>query len=126
VPASGGTVQQWSETRTMVLGFDWLPDGSGLVAAIKGWQGQDDNRLYRVPLPGFADRDATLYLDHPLATAADYPRFSPDGRLLAFRSAYGAILSIPRPARSWRSPARAFTTARCLESRGVRRGKRCQ
>ncbi len=95
VPASGGTVQQWSETRTMVLNFDWLPDGSGLVAAIKGWQGQDDNRLYRVPLPGFADRDATLYLDHPLATAADYPRFSPDGRLLAFRSAYGAILFDP-------------------------------
>ena len=91
-PASGGTVQQWSETWTLVLGYDWLPDGSGLVAAIKGWQNHDDNLLWRVPLPGFADTDAVLYLDDPQATAADYPRFSPDGRYLAFRSAYSAML----------------------------------
>ena len=92
VPASGGDPQQWSETWTLVLAFDWLPDGRGLVAAIKDWQGETDNRLYRVPLPGFADTDATLYLDHPLDTAVDYPRFSPDGHILAFRSSYGAVL----------------------------------
>ena len=91
-PASGGTVQQWSGAETLVLDYDWLPDGTGLVAAIKGWQGQDDNRLWRVPLPGWADTDSTLYVDSPAATAADYPRFSPDGRYLAFRSAYSAMV----------------------------------
>lgn len=91
-PASGGTVQQWSTTWTLVLDYDWLPDGSGLVAAIKDWQGNDDNRLWRVPLPGNADTDATLFLDQPEATAVDYPAFSPDGRYLAFRSAYSAML----------------------------------
>ncbi|GAB4574430.1 MAG: hypothetical protein Kow0077_20970 [Anaerolineae bacterium] len=89
-PASGGAVQQWSQTWTLVLGYDWLPDGSGLVAAIKGWRDTDDNLLWRIPLPGFADTDATLYLDHPEATAVDYPRFSPDGRYLAFRTMYSA------------------------------------
>ena len=89
-PASGGTVQQWSETWTLVLGYDWLPDGSGLTAAIKNWQGVDDNLLWRIPLPGLADTDSTRYLDHPEATAVDYPRFSPDGRYLAFRTAYSA------------------------------------
>lgn len=92
-PASGGAVQQWSNTWAMVLDYAWLPDGSGLVAAIKNWQGQDDNRLWRVPLPGFADTDATLYLDNPEVTAADYPRFSPDGRYLAFRSAYSVMIA---------------------------------
>jgi Tol biopolymer transport system component len=91
-PASGGAVQQWSDTWTLVLGYDWLPDGSGLAAAIKGWQGNDDNILWRVPLPGYADTDATIYLDHPEATAVDYPVFSPDGLYLAFRSAYSAML----------------------------------
>jgi len=91
-PASGGAVQQWSEAWTLVLDYDWLPDGSGLVAAVKDWRENDDNLLWRVPLPGFADRDASLYLDHPEATAADYPRFSADGRYLAFRTAYSAAI----------------------------------
>jgi Tol biopolymer transport system component len=91
-PASGGTVQQWSGAETLVLAYDWLVDGSGLVAAIKGWQGHDDNLLWRVPLPGWADTDSTLYLANPEATAVDYPDFSPDGRYLAFRSAYSAML----------------------------------
>ncbi len=89
-PASGGAVQQWSDTWTLVLGYDWQPDGSGLVAAIKHWQGEDDNLLWRVPLPGYADTDSTRYLAHPEATAVDYPRFSPDGRYLAFRTLYSA------------------------------------
>jgi len=75
-----------------VLDYDWLPDGSGLVAAVKDWRENDDNLLWRVPLPGFADRDASLYLDNPEATAVDYPRFSADGRYLAFRTAYSAAI----------------------------------
>ncbi|MFC1960398.1 hypothetical protein ACFLYO_06780 [Chloroflexota bacterium] len=91
-PASGGAVQQWSGIWTLVLGYDWLPDGSGLVAAIKGWQDHDDNILWHIPLPGFADNDSTLYLADPAATAVDYPRFSLDGRYLAFRSAYSPMI----------------------------------
>lgn len=94
-PASGGTVQQWSGAETLVLAYDWLPDGTGLVASIKGWQGHDDNLLWRVPLPGWADTDSTLYVQDPEATAVDYPRFSPDGTYLAFRSAYSAMLYTP-------------------------------
>jgi len=41
---------------------------------------------------GNADVDASLYLDDPALSHADYARFSADGRWLALRSAYELVV----------------------------------
>ena len=72
--------------RAVVLRFDALQhDG---LAAVRDFHDTSENKLWVIPLVGSADTDATLYLDDPAVGFADYPRFSPDGRWLALRSAY--------------------------------------
>ncbi len=79
---------QWS----LILDTTWLPDSSAMLSAVRDFQSTQDNRLWRIPLVGLADTDATPYLLNPELNFADYPRFSPDGRWLAFRSAYALAL----------------------------------
>jgi len=88
--------QQWS----LILDLTWLPDGSAMLAAVRDFRDVRDNRLWRIPLLGWADTDAALYLDNPALAYADYPRFSADGRWLAFRSAY-ALAVVDTATQSW-------------------------
>jgi Tol biopolymer transport system component len=50
------------------------------------------NTLWQIPLVGLADTTATQYLSAYDLRHMDYPRFSPDGSLLALRSAYALVL----------------------------------
>lgn len=83
----------------LVLDSVWLPDGTGLLGALRDFRDLRENRLWHVPLVGNADDSATLYPDETTSGGlpnADYPRFSPDGRWLALRSAYQLmILNVP-------------------------------
>jgi dipeptidyl aminopeptidase/acylaminoacyl peptidase len=88
--------QQWS----LVLDTTWLADSSALVAAVRDFQNTRDNLLWRIPLVGLADTDAVPYLTNPELNFADYPRFSPDGRWLVFRSAYLLAL-VDTSSQSW-------------------------
>ncbi len=83
---------QLSLGLNLTLDMTWLPDSTALLVAARDLQGISENRLWRVPLVGNADTDATLFIDDPSLNNADYPRFSADGRWLAFRSAYTLIL----------------------------------
>jgi Tol biopolymer transport system component len=77
-----------SDLWNLTLDMTWLPDGTAMIAAVRDFRGVSENRLWRIPLVGNADNDATLFLDNPAYNHADYPRFSADGRYLAFRAAY--------------------------------------
>jgi Tol biopolymer transport system component len=78
-----------SFTWNLTLDSIWLPDGSALLAAVRDFGGISDNRLWVIPLDGGADTNAYEYLaDSRAYPHADYPRFSVDGRYLAFRTAY--------------------------------------
>jgi Tol biopolymer transport system component len=96
----GGTPTQLSQQWSLVLDLDWLPDSSAMLAAARDFRDARDNRLWRIPLLGWADTDASLYLDNPALSYADYPRFSADGRWLAFRSAY-ALAVVDTLNQSW-------------------------
>lgn len=76
----------------LVLDLTWLPDSSAMIGALRDFRETTPNRLWRVPLIGSADDDATLYLEELAMNYADYPRFSPDGRYLAMRSAYELLI----------------------------------
>lgn len=79
---------QWS----LILDTTWLPDSSAMISAVRDFQGTRENRLWRIPLVGLADTDAVPFLVNDALNFTDYPRFSPDGRWLAFRSAYRLAL----------------------------------
>lgn len=83
---------QLSYEWSLVLDLTWLPDSSAMVAAVRDFQNTAENWLWRVPLIGLADTDAVPYLVNRDLGFADYPRFSPDGRWLALRSAYNMAL----------------------------------
>ncbi|RMG84749.1 MAG: hypothetical protein D6712_10750, partial [Chloroflexi bacterium] len=68
------------------------PDSSAMLIAARDFQGIAENRLWQVPLIGNADEVATQYIADPFLDHLDYPRFSADGRYLAFRSAYELVL----------------------------------
>jgi hypothetical protein len=89
----GALPTQLSYVWNLTLDHTWLPDGSAMLASIRDFQETPGNRLWRIPLVGNADNDATIYLEDPAFTHTDYPRFSADGRWLAFRSAYTLVLA---------------------------------
>lgn len=76
-------------TWNLTLDTTWLPDSSALLSAVRDFGGVSENRLWAIPLDGSADASAYEYLaDSRPYPHADYPRFSADGRYLAFRTAY--------------------------------------
>jgi Tol biopolymer transport system component len=83
---------QLSYVWSLALDLTWLPDSSAMLAAARDLQEIPENRLWRIPLVGNADVDATLYLDDPELSYADYERFSADGAWLALRSAYELLV----------------------------------
>jgi Tol biopolymer transport system component len=83
---------QLSYEWNLSLDLTWFPDGTAMMGALRDFQGIGENRLWRIPLIGNADTDATPYLSDPVLTYTDYPRFSADARWLAFRSSYGLAL----------------------------------
>ena len=90
--SQGAIPTQLSFEWNLTLDTTWLPDSTGLVAAVRDFRDTVQNRLWTIPLVGNADTDATLFLDDLRLTHADYPRFSADGRWLALRSAYELVL----------------------------------
>lgn len=90
--ARGAAPTQLSGYPAVALDLTWLPDGSGMVAAARGFAGEAQNRLWKIPLTGAADAPGFLEEDAAAYPNTDYPRYSPDGRWLAFRSAYTLML----------------------------------
>ncbi|GAB4516906.1 MAG: hypothetical protein OHK0046_22950 [Anaerolineae bacterium] len=85
----GANPTQLSYFWNLTLDFTWLPDSTAMLAAVRDFRSTSQNRLWQIPLVGNADDNATVYLQNPAYTYTDYPRFSADGRYLAFRSDYG-------------------------------------
>lgn len=79
---------QWS----LILDITWLPDSTHIIASMRDFNDVKENRLWKLPLVGNIEADATRYLDALGLSHADYARFSPDGNWLAVRSAYELAL----------------------------------
>lgn len=82
---SGGTIVVNAQAGT-VLDYVWQPTGEALIAAIQNYGGEARNMLWRMPLPNGGI--PTLFITNPSSQYHDYPRFSADGRWLAFRAGY--------------------------------------
>lgn len=80
---------QWS----LFMDTTWFPDSAAILAAARDFQNSPDNFLYKIPLVGNADTDATRYLPDDSLRYDDYPRFNADGRYLALRTSYGLALA---------------------------------
>jgi len=98
--AEGAIPTQLSYEWNLILDITWLPDSTAMLSAARDFQGISDNLLWRIPLVGNADTDATRYWDDPNLSYADYPRFSPDGQWLVLRSSY-AVALIDLTAGTW-------------------------
>ncbi len=79
---------QWS----MILGSDWLPDGTGIIGIMREFRETIPNSLWQLSLVSNDDSGANRYLQDLAITHADFPRFSPDGNWLAVRSNYEMLL----------------------------------
>ncbi len=90
--ANGAIPTQLSYKWVAVMDTTWFPDSASILAAARDFQGVQDNTLWRIPLVGNADTDATQFIQDPALTFADYARFSADGRWLALRSEYALTL----------------------------------
>jgi Tol biopolymer transport system component len=97
---AGAIPTQLSFDWNLTLDHTWMPDGSAMIASVRDFRDVIENRLWQIPLVGNADLDATLFVDDPNFVHTDFPRFSPDGRYLAFRNVY-ALTVIDRQANTW-------------------------
>ncbi len=86
--AAGSIPTQLSYATALALDLSWFSDSTAMVASLRDFRGAAENRLWRIPLVGIADNEAEEILSDPASSYLDYPRYSSDGRFLAFRSAY--------------------------------------
>ncbi|MEP7290809.1 MAG: hypothetical protein ABI835_03450, partial [Chloroflexota bacterium] len=86
------TPTQLSYEWVLALDLTWLPDSTAMIASARDLQGIAENRIWRVPLVGNADQNASQIITDPALSYDDYPRYSPDGRFLALRSEYQLAL----------------------------------
>jgi Tol biopolymer transport system component len=94
--AAGALPTQLSYAPALALDLTWLPGGTALLANLRDFRGELSSRLWQIPLVGIADYDAQLYPPAANLLYLDYPRFYPDGGLLALRSAYAlTLLALP-------------------------------
>ena len=91
---------QLSTNLSLVMDMTWFPDSAAMLGALRDFQNTPNNYLWKIPLVGNADTDATRYLPDPNLIYADYPRFSADGRWLALNSSYNLALA-DVPAGTW-------------------------
>lgn len=96
----GAEPVQLSFFWNLTLDLTWLPDSSALLASARDFRETSQNRLWRIPLSGNADTDASLYVAGDDLVYTDYPRFSARGRYLAFRSEYTLVV-LDTQDRSW-------------------------
>jgi Tol biopolymer transport system component/DNA-binding winged helix-turn-helix (wHTH) protein len=83
IPSLGGAVRTLRELSSLVDGLDWSPDGSTLVYAARD-EASGEYRLHSLTL---ADLTVQVLPPYREAQAGDFmPRFSPDGRRLAWMS----------------------------------------
>lgn len=81
-----GSIIVVNEQAGTILDYVWQPTGDALIAAIQNYAGEARNMLWRLPLPNGGL--PTLFINDPSSQYHDYPRFSADGRWVAFRAAY--------------------------------------
>ncbi|MCI0714610.1 MAG: hypothetical protein L0154_30930 [Chloroflexi bacterium] len=77
------------QQQAMVLDFTWQPTGRSLIAAVRGLQGHNENKLWQIPASQ-NNTTAELFVDD---LYLDFPRFSADGAWLAFRREYELALT---------------------------------
>jgi hypothetical protein len=66
-----------------------MPEGTSLIGVLRDFRDTPDTHLWQLPLGGNADTGGFRFLTNADYGFPDYPRFSPDGSMLAFRTYYG-------------------------------------
>lgn len=83
---------QLTYAASLILDLTWQPDSAALVMSARGFNGVEENRLWRLALVGGADSSAQQVIADQTLRYHDYPRYSADGRWLALRGEYGLAL----------------------------------
>jgi Tol biopolymer transport system component len=87
MPLDGSRAAQVLHNQTVtVLDYTWQTDSQGIVAALMGFQGIEHNTLWQLSLD--ASLQPTYMFPNLDPNYFDFPRYSSDGRWLAFRSSY--------------------------------------
>ncbi|MCU0482145.1 MAG: hypothetical protein MUE54_13190 [Anaerolineae bacterium] len=90
--SAGSLNTRLSLKDNLTLDHTWLPDGSAMLASVRNLRDIQQNYLWVIPLIGNADDSATIYLNDPIFSYTDFPRFSHNGRYLAFRNEYRLVI----------------------------------